>query len=172
MTADPNEVWDRLIQSAVSSAVHLEMRDVYTPDDPVFLEWRAGKLNTGSPAYPEWFAEVREHAARGVGFRRARIVSEPVTDFIRFEYEITAALNVAAGEQVRWLPRRQASDLRLPGNDFWVFDDRAVRFGHFAGDGSYLGDEEVDDSSVVALCASAFEAVWERAIPHEEYRPR
>lgn len=171
MATDPNEVWDRLIRSTVSTAVHLEMRDAYTPDDPVFLEWRAGKLDIASPAYPEWFAEVRHHIARGVTFRRARIVSEPVTDFIRFEYEITSALNVAAGEQVRWLSRRRASDLCLPGNDFWVFDDRAVRFGYFAGDGAYLGDEGVDESSTVERCSSAFEAVWERAVPHEEYRP-
>lgn len=172
MATDPEEVWGQLIKSAVSSAVHLEMRDVYTPDDPVFLEWQAGKLDVGSPAYPGWFEEVREHAARGVEFRRARIVSEPITDFIRFEYEITSALNVAAGERVRWLPRSQASDLCLPGNDFWVFDERIVRFGYFAGDGAYLGDEAVDEQSVVALCASAFEAVWERAIPHEAYQPR
>ena len=75
---------------------------------------------------------VRTRAARGVQFRRARVVSEPIAPFIRFEYEITATVNIAAGEQVRWLPRRRASDLCLPGNDFWVFDDRLVRFGYFA----------------------------------------
>jgi hypothetical protein len=72
---------------------------------------------------------VRHHVARGVKFRRARIVSEPVTDYIRFEHAITAGVNLAGGEQVRWLPRRRASDLCLPGNDFWPFDGRLVRFG-------------------------------------------
>jgi Family of unknown function (DUF6879) len=37
--------------------------------------------------------------------------------------EGTAGLNIAAGEEVRWLPRRRASDLRLPGNDFWLLDE-------------------------------------------------
>ncbi|WP_437073189.1 hypothetical protein [Streptomyces sp. enrichment culture] len=27
------------------------------------------------------------------------------------------------------------------------------------------------DQAVVSLCSSAFTAVWERAVPHEEYRP-
>ena len=72
---------------------------------------------------------------------------------------------------MRWLPRRQASDLCLAGNDFWVFDDRLVRFSYFAGHGELLEDELVDDPAVVRLCASAFEGVWERAIPHAEYRP-
>ena len=103
--------------------------------------------------------------------RRARIASEPLADFIRFEFELTAPHNIAAGEKVRWLPRRQASDIALPGNDFWVFDDRLVRFGHFAGDGRFLDDETTADPDVVKLCASAFEAVWERAIPHEQYQP-
>ena len=99
------------------------------------------------------------------------MVSEPIAPFIRFEYEITATVNIAAGEQVRWLPRRRASDLCLPGNDFWVFDDRLVRFGYFAGDGEFLEHELADDPAVVRLCAAAFEAVWERAVPHAKYRP-
>ena len=151
--------------------MHLEMRDAYTPSDPDFIEWQAGKSRPQSRETDWWYDLVRTHVARGVSFRRARIVSEPIADFIRFEYEGTAALNVAAGEDVRWLPRRQASDLCLPGNDFWVFDERLIRFGHFAGDGEFLDHELSDDPAVVRLCARAFEAVWERAIPHAEYRP-
>jgi hypothetical protein len=37
----------------------------------------------------------------------ARVVSEPLAPFIRYEYEITSGLNIAAGEEVRWLPRRR-----------------------------------------------------------------
>ena len=66
------------------------------------------------------------------------------------------------------------ADLALPGNDFWLFDDRIVLFNHFAGNGdwSYEPAEEMNvDPSVVKLCSSAFEAVWQRGIPHEQYRP-
>jgi hypothetical protein len=114
---------------------------------------------------------VREHVARGVRFRRARVVSEPVSDFIRFEYESTAGLNIAAGEEVRWLPRRRASDLCLPGNDFWLFDDRLIRFHYFSGNGEIVEDELCSDPAVISSCAAAFEAVWERAVPHADYRP-
>ncbi|PZG35150.1 hypothetical protein C1I98_27745 [Spongiactinospora gelatinilytica] len=72
---------------------------------------------------------------------------------------------------MKWLPWRQASDLALPGNDFWVFDDRLIRFHHFAGDGSILDDELCDDPSVIRLCTPAFDAVWERAIDHADYKP-
>jgi hypothetical protein len=161
--------FSELIAEATTSATHLEMRDTYTPDDPRFRAWLAGSPPP-DPANPQWSDLVRHHVARGVEFRRARIVSEPVTDYIRFEHALTAGVNVAAGEQVRWLPRRQASDLCLPGNDFWLFDDRLVRFGHFAGDGEFLDHEMSGDPAVIRLCATAFEAVWERAIDHAQYQ--
>ena len=159
-----------LIEATTATAVHLEMRDAYTPSDQRFLDWLAGRPVQESPN-PSWSDLVRTHVGRGIEFRRARVVSEPLADFIRFEYEITDGVNVAAGEQVRWLPRRRASALCLPGNDFWLFDDRLVRFGHFAGDGEFLDHELSEEPRVVKMCASAFEAVWERAVPHAEYQP-
>ena len=89
---------------------------------------------------------------------------------LRFEHVITTS-NIAAGEQVRWLPRKLARGLSVPVNDYWVFDDRLVRFGYFAGDGTYLDDEITDDPEIVRTCAAAFEAVWARAVPHADYRP-
>ena len=163
-------LFSELIAATMTSAVHLEMRDAYTPDDQRFLDWLAGKP-LSEPVNPAWYELVRAHAARGVQFRRARIVSEPLADFIRFEHAITPSVNIAAGEQVRWLPRRQASDLCLPGNDFWVFDDQLVRFGHFAGNGVFLDHELDGRMAIVRMCAVAFDAVWERAIPHADYRP-
>lgn len=158
-----------LIAATTASAVHLETRDSYTPDDPQFLEWKAGKPRP-VPASPAWFDLVREHTARGVKFRRARVVSEPVSDFIRFEHEATAGLNVAAGEEVRWLPRHCMPGLLVPLCDFWLFDDRLVRFHHFSGDGDIIADVMADDPDVVRACSAAFEAVWEHAVPHAEYQ--
>ena len=87
-----------LIAATTRSAVHLELRDTYDPETPQYREWLAGTPRP-VPASPEWFRFVREHTARGVRFRRARIVSEPTSDYIRFEYEATAGLNVAAGDR-------------------------------------------------------------------------
>ena len=140
------------------------------PSDPVYLDWKAGKEIDPARAHRDWYDLVRETVARGVRMRRARVVSEPVTDYIRHEYCLTASLNIAAGEQVRWLPRRRASDLALPGNDFWLLDRRLVRFIHFAGDGEYLGGELTEDPDVVRLCSDAFERVWERATDHRDFR--
>jgi len=98
-------------------------------------------------------------------------VSEPLSDYVRFEHAITQEVNVSAGEDVRWLPRRSAPDVLIPLNDFWLLDGRVVRLGYFAGNGEFLADEVTRDPAVAQLCAEAFEAVWERAVPHADYRP-
>ncbi|MFJ5227609.1 DUF6879 family protein [Streptomyces sp. NPDC088400] len=174
MTAEPT--FDELFRLAERSAVHLEMRDGYMRSDPRFLAWQQDRSSVSAdsdPAQRPWMQLMREITGRGVEVRRARIVSEPISDYIRFEHHLTAG-NTTAGERVRWLPRRRASDLALPGNDFWLLDDSLVVFLHFTGEGelSPEGDEErTIDPSVVQLCSAAFESVWERATPHEEYRP-
>ncbi|MCX4846859.1 DUF6879 family protein [Streptomyces sp. NBC_00893] len=163
------------LAQAERSAVHLEMRDSYTPEDPEFARWRAGHRYDNDPGkLPAWWASWHDLAtrttARGVTMRRARIVSEPVTDYIRYEHDLTFA-NVAAGESVRWLPRRKAADIALPGTDLWMFDESAVLFTYFSGNGEVVDREWRTERSVVDLVSSAFDAVWDRATPHEEYKP-
>jgi hypothetical protein len=153
------------------SAVHLEMRDVYTPDDPVFLDWKSGKPLDVLSEWRDWYDLMVATTRRGVRVRRARVISEPITDFIRHEYESTGQLNIPAGEEVRWLPRRMAGGLLLPANDIWIFDSHTVRFGYFAGDGTYLGQELTTDRKLAEKCSSAFESVWRIAIDHDAYTP-
>ena len=169
MTEPPD--FDRLLHFAARSAIHLEMRDDYGASSRAFAAWREHRPYDRSGSDAAWHALVGTVIRRGATVRRARIISEPVNDYIRFEYQVTAAANIAAGEQVRWLPRQQASDLALPGNDFWLFDGTTVLFNYFSGDGAAAGTELRDEPAVVKLCASAFEAVWDRAVAHEDYRP-
>lgn len=96
-------------------------------------------------------------------------MSGQLSDYVRFEYEITDPHNVAAGEEVRWLPRRRASDLALPGNDFWLFDGTTLLINHFSGNGDWSGPEITPEPAMVKLCGDAFEAVWARAVPHKDY---
>jgi hypothetical protein len=160
-----------LFAATRESAVHLEMRDGYMLDDPSFLAWLEDGRIVDDPESQQWRALVRETVDRGVSVRRARIVSEPLSDYIRFEHAVTAGHNIAAGEEVRWLPRRLATNLALPGNDFWLFDGRTLLVNHFSGNSDWTGMELDPDPSAVKLCTEAFEAVWSRAVSHEDYEP-
>lgn len=165
--------FEELILGCTRSAVHLEMRDSYAVDYEAgpFAAWKSGFRHDPADRaswWRPWLDLMSETVARGVVVRRARIVSEPVSEYIQYEHSGTFT-NIAAGEQVRWLPRRRASGIALPGNDFWLFDEQLVRWNHFAGDGSSMGGEISDDPAAAKLCAEAFEAVWTRAIPHDQY---
>jgi hypothetical protein len=164
-----------LFEAAEHSAVHLEMRDVYGVGDEAddFRYWQetGGRDADPDSAYwAPWVDLISRATSRGVEVRRARVVSEPVTDYIRYEHAGTS-VNVTAGEDVRWLPRRRAVDLMLPGCDLWIFDGSSVLFNHFTGEGNWADPplELRTEPAVVKQCVDAFEAVWSRAAPHELY---
>jgi hypothetical protein len=169
------EYRDSLIEGFQREALHLEMRDIYAAaDHSRFRRWTAGEsFDPGEEA--EWWRPWREmmrcHQGAGRTLRRLRVVSEPVTDYIRFEY-LDAAELVKAGEDVRWLPRQRASALLLPGNDLWCFDSETVVFTHFSGDGEVQGYGLTADRALVAQCVAAFEEAWSAAVPHSEYSPQ
>lgn len=164
-----------LLEGAGHSAVHLEMRDNYGVGDEAddFQEWKNTGRRDADPAsayWAPWVDLIQRAVARGVTVRRARVVSEPVTDYIRYEHA-GAGVNVLAGEQVRWLPRPRAAGLLLPACDLWIFDGARVLFNHFTGEGNWADPplELRTDSGIVKQCVDAFEGVWERATPHDQY---
>jgi hypothetical protein len=155
------------------SVTHLELKDTYG-QTAGFRAWQQGvsiEEISGFEIFRPWVNLVRGHMDRGVSFRRARVVSAPISDFIRYENAITPAANLAAGEQVRWLRRQHSTDIAFPGCDFWQFDAGRVCFVFQSGDGEPAGYELTEDPAVTKLCSAAFEAVWERGVDHSEYQP-
>jgi hypothetical protein len=163
------ESFGDLLAKCSRTALKLEFRDQYMTDDPAYAAWQAGDLDRAVEEYAGWTATARDAVERGIQMKRARIISEPVSEYIAFEYAVTSQVNIAAGELIRWVGRRRVSDLALPGNDVWILDDSVLQFILFAGDGRFTGNEVSTDPEVVKLCASAFEAAWERGVDHDKY---
>ncbi|MDX3004487.1 hypothetical protein PWY87_22555 [Kribbella solani] len=158
-----------LLARTTRTALKLEFRDEYMTQDPGHVAWQAGDLDAAVRAYADWTETAREATSRGVEVKRARVVSEPCSEYIKFEHAVTQRVNIDAGEQIRWVPRQRVSAIALPGNDVWVLDGETLQFYFFAGDGHYMGDEITTDPDTVKLCSTAFEAVWELGIDHNEY---
>lgn len=78
---------------------------------------------------------------------------------------------IEAGEDIRWVSRRSVSSIAIPGNDFYLFDDRLVVFLIYAGNGLAVDKVTSVDPGDVRLCRAAFEAVWELSVRHHEYKP-
>lgn len=162
------------LRTATRSVCHLELRDQYgvAAENEKFMAWKAGHRDDPADRpswWRPWLDLIVEITARGVEVRRARIFSEPMSDYIRFEYDGTFA-NVSAGEQVRWLPRHETSDFFLPPNDFWVVDRKCLLWNYFDGEGRPTFKAIERDPEFLEEIQLAFEGVWERATPHEHYK--
>jgi hypothetical protein len=170
-----SEERDELLVSFKREALHLEMRDVYAVEEEGerlarFLERGYRDHDIEAEERRPWMTLVRDATSVGKVFRRVRVISEPVTDYIRYEWA-GADVNIDAGEEIKWLPRRLISAVALPGNDFWLFDDSTLVFTVFTGKGDVFERQLTTDPAVIQFCRSAFEATWAIAIPHNEYRP-
>jgi hypothetical protein len=58
----------------------------------------------------------------------------------------------------------------VPAVDHWVFDESVVVLNHFDGVGDWVREERRDDAGLAMSLAASFEAAWERAVPHTDYR--
>jgi hypothetical protein len=171
MTSITDVEFDCLLRSFEHSSDHLETRDAYgtAVELPHMAQWAAGEPDDLG-WLQDWCRTVREHVSSGRVVRRARIISEPLSDYQRWSYSIAYPM-VEAGEDIRWVPRRLVSGTAIPGNDFYLFDDRLAVFLLYAGNGSAVDRVTSTDPAVLRLCRSAFDAVWRLAIPHRDYQP-
>ncbi|RDI54599.1 hypothetical protein DFR68_102728 [Nocardia mexicana] len=171
MTSISDGEFDRLLTEFDTAAVHLETRDAYgtAVELPYMQKWADGEPDD-LEWLQSWCATVRKHVAAGRAVRRARVVSEPLSDYQRWSYSVAHPM-VGAGEDIRWVPRRLVSSIGIPGNDFYLLDDRLVIFLHYAGDGLAVNKTTSTDPHDIRLCRTAFESIWQLAIPHREYQP-
>lgn len=171
MTPTTDDEFEELLTSFGSEAVHLEMRDAYgtAVELPHMAKWERGEPDD-LEWLQGWCATLREHVKAGKSVRRARVVSEPLSNYQRWSYSIADPM-VDAGEDIRWVPRRLVSSVALPGNDFYLFDDKLAVFLLYSGNGLSAGMLSSSDPADLRLCRSSFEAVWKLSIPHREYQP-
>jgi Family of unknown function (DUF6879) len=150
-------------------AFHLEMKEEYhvEEEDEEFRRFRAGEIrepDLGS----DWGDHIRDATSAGCAMQRLRIVSEPLNDYARFLLA-HAAGSVAAGEDIRYLPRDKAAEIDLPQEDCWLFDDSRLVLVLFPDDGRKYGMHPVDDRELTARYVAVRDQVWAQAIPYAEY---
>jgi hypothetical protein len=163
------EDFNRLFRDFERSAFHLEMRDEYhvTEEEEPFRKWLGGE-----PDDYEWLRGwhelIKAATTAGKSVVRARVVSEPVTDYVRFEHAM-ARFNVAAGEHLYWVPRQRTAGITFPEHDYWLLDEETVAFNVFTEDGSSFGARLVTEPAAVDQRRRARDRVLAVGIPHENY---
>jgi hypothetical protein len=150
------------------AAFRFEIRERY--NEPEEAE-QVRRFLAGEPDYAwneEWAAMMRQRTAQGQRMERVRVVTEPHSDYTWFGLDL-ARINVAAGEDIRYLPRAMAENLDLPGHDFWLIDSSRVGILRFGSDDVLLGAEVLTDSAVVVRHCYWRDVAWHNAVPFAEY---
>lgn len=142
------EAFQAAFGSARYSIFRLETHQHYA-GDPNFDRFMAGGTWEDTDSKRQWVDLVRRRREDGVVMQRVHIVTEPWSDYVRFEITWSYPPNVAAGEDIRIV----TTPAPWPEPDFWIFDDRYVWLMHYTADGALQRVEDVSDSApTIAAC--------------------
>ncbi|MEO6088412.1 MAG: DUF6879 family protein [Umezawaea sp.] len=162
------EAWAALLTGFRSSAWRWEAQAVYR--EPIEQEALRAFLAGHAPDLSymdDWLAGVRAATDAGRTFARVRLLTDPLTDYLRFELAATPR-NVAAGESIRVISAGRAHALELPADDFWIFDDEVVAVMQF-NEGGFTHADLITDAPGVAEFREIRDRAWQDAVPFEEY---
>jgi hypothetical protein len=84
--------------------------------------------------YRPWRERVRAWVAEGRHIARVRMLTDPLTDYLRYQLFLTVAA-VDAGEDILFIDEERADELGAPKEDYWIFDDTKVVTMSFNDDG-------------------------------------
>ncbi|MEU9570911.1 DUF6879 family protein [Streptomyces massasporeus] len=163
------EEFGRLFETFAHTAWRLETRGGYASDreDPTYTEF----VETGviTPDYDdEWSRNIRAQTAAGKTIGRVRIVDQPPTAGQLFLLT-DAPRNAAAGEDMRYLWRRDAEARHLPTEDFWIFDSQLVARLNFDDDDVLLDVEVITEPAEVLRYCQVRDAAMHQAVPYEAF---
>jgi hypothetical protein len=150
-------------------AFHLELRDDYRVEDEEvhFRKWLKGDPDDFGWR-TEWLSFIRTVTAGGVVVERARVVTEPHTDYVRWELALDPQ-NIGAGENIRYLSRCNVKDIVFPVEDCWLFDDERLVLSLFKPEGGSGGFSREHDPGMIRQYRVVRDQVWSRAVSYAEY---
>jgi hypothetical protein len=157
------------VRSYQYTAFRIEVRDNYAaPEEaePV-RRFLSGEAEDDS-WMDDWCGMIMRRTLSGVCMERVRVVSEPWTDYTRFGLHLSR-LNVAAGEDIRYLPRDQAKELELPDYDFWLIDASRMCILRHDDKDVLLGADVIDDPAVVVKHCYYREVARHHALTRAHY---
>lgn len=123
-------------ETAQHSIFRLETLPYYA-GDPNFDRFLAGEPWQDTESKRSWCDLVRRRTVEGVSMQRVHVVTEPLSDYLRFELSWSYPPNVEAGEDIRVLV---GSAEALPrARDFWLFDDTQAWWMDYDQQGQLTG---------------------------------
>ena len=139
------EEWQSYFRNFKRSAFRLEVQQTYTmpAEADTFRSFLAGDPKPDG-FNAAWHQSIRDHAAAGRTFTRAKVVRQPLTDYSRYLFSWAIPSNVEAGEDYRIVDLTNRT-LDLPEQDFWMFDESTVVHLNYRPDGTQINRTLVEN---------------------------
>ncbi|MEW2631865.1 DUF6879 family protein [Streptomyces sp. NPDC048389] len=161
--------FENLFRTFQHTAWRLETRRGYANDEATatyrqFVETGAAQWDLDDA----YCTMIRSQTGQGKRVERVRIVDAPPTTGQLYLLD-NAKRNSALGEDIRNLSRADAERLRLPAEDFWIFDSRMVARLNFTNDDQLVDVELITEPAEVVARSLIRDAAWHHAVPHETF---
>ncbi|MFE9838714.1 DUF6879 family protein [Streptomyces sp. NPDC005551] len=111
---------------------------------------------------------IRAQTAQGKRIERVRIVDRPPTTGQLYLLD-SARWNIGNGEDIRNLWRDDADRLRLPAEDFWLFDSRLIALLRFDRDDQLTHVDLITEPAEVVRCSMVRDAAWHHAVSRQRF---
>jgi hypothetical protein len=163
------DAFGQLFENFEHTAWRLETRRRYASDaaTDTYAQFTRGEAPTWDLDTP-WSGTIRQRTTDGARVGRVRIVDSPATEGQRYLLA-HAEKNAALGEDIRNLSRADADRLRLPAEDFWIFDSRLVALLNFDSEDNFTDVELITEPAEVVRYAMVRDAAMHHAVPYEQF---
>ncbi len=168
--SDPG--FQRLFDDFRYTAYRLEAHQIYgVPYEMAeFSRFQAGEARGEFPGIARWADRVGKGVRAGKRFHRVHVVTEPLSDYVRFECAWAYRHTVAAGEEVRIIA---VPDGRWPDGladfDYWLFDSSVLVRMDYADDGAFLSAERVDAPDQIVQANAWRDQAVSLSVPFTDY---
>ncbi|MER5771719.1 DUF6879 family protein [Streptomyces sp. NPDC001985] len=161
--------FENLFRTFEYSAWRLESRRRYASDEATETYRQFAETGTAQWDPSDPYCElIRNQTDQGKRVERARVVDDPPTAGQLYLLD-NAKRNTALGEDIRSLRRGDADRLRLPSEDYWLFDSRIVALLNFDAEDQLVDVELITEPAEVVRRSLVREAAWHHAVPHEKF---
>lgn len=174
-----------LLSSAKTHIFKLELLDSYSDafdDERHELNYYIsnGEEISGNRLYNSngtWYNTIKKLTESKVKFIRIHVVTQPLTQYLRFEIE-SYKISQKMGEEIFFLDRNVYESMKkrtkLEMKDFMIFDYDNILFNNFEAGGDnfakrFDGCTLIEDNKVVKEYSQFYRLLLNRAVPMNEF---
>ena len=143
--------FDKAFDSFAKRAFRFEALPFYDIEEEheAFAAFKAGRP-VELAAQKSWRTFLRECQRDAKTVERVRVITEPLTDYLRFEWRYGYVPSMRAGELIYAIAAKQFGDTLADIPDFWLFDDHQLIFLRYDEKGRFIEAAECTDADTLA----------------------